>query len=71
MEHPTDIQIAQQAELLPIAAVAEQAGIEQRYLEQYGRYKAKIDPAILNDTPGRGGRLVLVTAMTPTPAGEG
>ena len=71
MEHPTDIQIAQQAKLLPIAAVAEQAGIEQRYLEQYGRYKAKIDPAILNDTPGRGGRLVLVTAMTPTPAGEG
>ena len=64
----TDIQIAQQAKLLPIAEVAEAAGIPADAIEPYGRYKAKIDPKRVS---GPDGRLILVTAITPTPAGEG
>jgi len=67
----TDIEIAQSAEIHPIAQIAEKAGIPEKYVEPYGRNKAKIDPALLRNTPERTGRLVLVTAMTPTPAGEG
>lgn len=71
MEHLSDIEIAQRTALQPIAAVAADAGIDERYLEQYGRYKAKVDHRLLRETPGRNGRLILVTAITPTPAGEG
>ena len=68
----TDIEIAQGVRPLPITEIAARAGIEQQYVEQYGRTKAKIDTAFLasrRDCPD--GNLILVTAITPTPAGEG
>ena len=68
----TDIQIAQQAAPLPIGDIAAACGIDPQYLEQYGRYKAKIDYRLLRDRADRpDGKLILVTAITPTPAGEG
>ncbi len=67
----SDIEIAQQCSMLPIAQIAERAHVNEKYLEQYGRYKAKVDPALLKETDRENGRLVLVTAITPTPAGEG
>ena len=68
----TDIEIAQQCRMHPIADIAATAGIDESYLEQYGRYKAKIDPRLLKDRAGRpDGKLILVTAINPTPAGEG
>ena len=67
----TDIQIAQSIEMKPITAIAERAGVNPKYLEQYGNYKAKVDYALLKDSPRGDGKLVLVTAITPTPAGEG
>jgi len=67
----TDIQIAQSTELTDIREIAAGAGIGEEYLEQYGRHKAKIDPKLLGDSRRADGRLVLVTAITPTPAGEG
>ncbi len=66
----TDIEIAQSAAMLPIAQVAEKAGIDVGLLEHYGRMKAKIDIGPLRDRP-RKGKLILVTAINPTPAGEG
>ena len=66
----TDIQIAQESRLLPISEVAAAAGIDGELLEHYGRVKAKIDTRPLRDLP-RKGRLILVTAINPTPAGEG
>ena len=66
----SDIQIAQQTEMLHIRKIAERAGVAEEYLEQYGNYKAKIDLSLLN-TSKADGKLVLVTAITPTPAGEG
>ena len=66
----TDIEIAQAARPLPITEVAAKAGIDERFVECYGRTKAKIDPALLS-APGKDGRLILVTAINPTPAGEG
>ena len=66
----TDIEIAQSAAMLPIAQVAEKAGIDVGLLEHYGRVKAKIDIGPLRDRP-RKGKLILVTAINPTPAGEG
>ena len=66
----TDIEIAQAASLLPIPQVAAQAGIGEELLEPYGRTKAKIDITALGDKP-RKGKLILVTAINPTPAGEG
>jgi len=72
MSIKSDIQIAQEAELLPIGRIAETAGIGERYLETYGKYKAKIHYDILEEKKDRpNGRLILVTAITPTPAGEG
>ena len=68
----TDIEIAQSCRMQPITEIAEKAGIRQEELELYGRYKAKIAPdamARLQDKPD--GKLVLVTAINPTPAGEG
>ncbi len=67
----TDIEIAQSAKMNHITKIAETAGIDLKYVEQYGNYKAKIDLSILNDTKKENGKLILVTAITPTPAGEG
>lgn len=68
----TDIQIAQEAVLEPVTAVAERAGIPQEELELYGRYKAKISDTYLSRIRNRAdGKLILVTAINPTPAGEG
>ncbi|MCQ2770996.1 MAG: formate--tetrahydrofolate ligase [Clostridia bacterium] len=71
MAYLTDIEIAQQCELRPITDIAKKAKVPEEYLEQYGKYKAKIDLAMLKNNPDHKGKLVLVTAMTPTPAGEG
>ena len=71
MEYKSDIQIAQECELRPIGKIAERACIDEKYLELYGRYKAKVDPNLLKETDRPDGKLVLVTAITPTPAGEG
>jgi len=68
---PTDIEIAQSTKMHHIRAIAETAGIEEKYLEQYGNYKAKIDLSLLKESKRENGKLVLVTAITPTPAGEG
>ena len=67
----TDIEIAQSAVMLPITEIADRAGIDDKYLEQYGKHKAKVDYSLLKDSPRKDGKLVLVTAITPTPAGEG
>lgn len=69
-EVKSDIEIAQSSEMLPIFEVAKHAGIPEDLLEPYGRYKAKLDARALADKPLRG-KLVLVTAINPTPAGEG
>ena len=71
MAYLSDIEIAQQCEMKPIREIARAAGVDERYLEQYGNYKAKVDPALLREEERTPGKLVLVTAMTPTPAGEG
>ena len=67
----TDIEIAQSVEMQPITEIAKAAGIEDKYLEQYGKYKAKIDLSLLKESKRGDGKLILVTAITPTPAGEG
>ncbi len=68
----SDIQIAQSATMLPIIEVAKNAGIKEDYIEQYGKYKAKLSNDIFEDTKDKpNGKLVLVTATNPTPAGEG
>ena len=71
MQYKSDIEIAQGAAMRPITEIAQTAHVDEKYIEQYGRYKAKIDPALLKETQHKDGRLVLVTAITPTPAGEG
>ena len=72
MEYKTDIEIAQATELSHIREIAKTAGIDEKYLEQYGNYKAKVDLNIFNELKDKpNGKLVLVTAITPTPAGEG
>ena len=70
---PSDIEIAQACEMEPIVEVAAQAGIDEKYLEPYGRYMAKVDNiSVLKDYADKpDGKLILVTAITPTPAGEG
>ena len=67
----TDIQIAQECKTEHIDVIAERAGIDQKYLEHYGRNKAKVDLSFLKETEKEDGKLILVTAITPTPAGEG
>lgn len=67
----TDIEIAQSYKMKPITEIAEKVGIPEDYLEAYGRYKAKIDTAFLKNETRKDGKLVLVTAINPTPAGEG
>ncbi len=72
MEYKSDIQIAQECEKKKITEIAKIAGVEEKYLEQYGNYKAKVDYSILKDKEEKEeGKLILVTAITPTPAGEG
>ena len=71
MSFKSDIEIAQETTMQHITEVAKTAGVDPKYLEQYGNYKAKVDYNILNETAERSGKLVLVTAINPTPAGEG
>ena len=71
MGYKSDIEIVQECTMQPITAIAEKAGIDDKYLEQYGKYKAKIDYNPLKDTNAEDGKLILVTAINPTPAGEG
>ncbi len=71
MGYLSDIEIAQQCEMKPITEIAKTANIDDKYIEQYGRYKAKVDYALLNESEKKEGKLILVTAITPTPAGEG
>ena len=72
MEFKTDIEIAQACEKKNIREIAAVAGVDEKYLEQYGNYKAKVDYRLLKDkVDAPDGKLILVTAITPTPAGEG
>jgi len=71
MGYKSDIEIAQETEMLPVAEIAQTAGIGERYLESYGRYKAKVDYRLLKESNAPDGKLILVTAINPTPAGEG
>ncbi|MBQ4612926.1 MAG: formate--tetrahydrofolate ligase [Clostridia bacterium] len=71
MAYLSDIEIAQNCRMKPIAEIAAAAHVDEKYIEQYGKYKAKIDPSLLKETDRPDGKLVLVTAITPTPAGEG
>ncbi len=71
MAYMSDIEIAQSVEMKPITEIAKVAGVPDEYLEQYGKYKAKVDLSLLNDETKKDGKLILVTAITPTPAGEG
>ena len=71
MAYKSDIEIAQECEMRPITEIAKTAGLDEKYIEQYGKYKAKVDPALLKESERKNGKLILVTAITPTPAGEG
>ena len=71
MGYKSDIEIAQSCEMRPITEIAKKAHIDEKYIEQYGKYKAKIDLSLLSESKREDGKLVLVTAITPTPAGEG
>ncbi len=71
MDYKSDIEIAQATPMAPIAEIAKEAGVDEKYLEFYGRYKAKVDDALLKESKRKDGKLILVTAITPTPAGEG
>ena len=67
----SDIEIAQRCKPEHISVIAKRAHVDEKYVEQYGKYKAKIDPALLSETKRENGKLILVTAIPPTPAGEG
>ena len=71
MEFKTDIEIAQACTMQPITEIAKVAGVDEQYLELYGKYKAKVDYNLLRETDREDGKLILVTAINPTPAGEG
>ena len=71
MEYKSDIEIAQSVTPKKITEIAAKAGIDEKYLELYGNYKAKIDYKLLKENKNPDGKLILVTAITPTPAGEG
>ncbi len=72
MAYLSDIEIAQQCQMKHITEIAKKAEVDEKYIEQYGNYKAKIDLSLLNDSKDKkDGKLILVTAITPTPAGEG
>ena len=67
----SDVEIARAAQLRPIAEIAKSLGIAEEHIEPYGRYKAKLTPEALAGATGKNGKLILVTAINPTPAGEG
>ena len=71
MEHLSDIEIAQQCKMQPIVDIARAAGVDEKYLELYGNYKAKVNYSLLKESKRGDGKLILVTAINPTPAGEG
>ena len=71
MAYLSDIEIAQACQMKNIKEIAKVAHVDEKYIEQYGNFKAKIDPALLAETDREDGKLILVTAITPTPAGEG
>ena len=71
MERLTDLEIARRCAMSPVADIARKAGIDEKHIEQYGKYKAKIDLGYLKERGKKRGKLILVTAITPTPAGEG
>ncbi|MBR2319449.1 MAG: formate--tetrahydrofolate ligase [Clostridia bacterium] len=71
MSYKTDIEIAQECQMKHIREIAATAHVDEKYLEQYGNYKAKIDLSLLEKSDRPDGKLILVTAITPTPAGEG
>ncbi len=71
MAYLSDIEIAQSIPMKPITEIAKVAGVDEKYMEQYGKYKAKVDYSLLNESDRKNGKLILVTAITPTPAGEG
>ncbi len=71
MSYKTDIEIAQECQMKHIREIAATAHVDEKYVEQYGNYKAKIDLSLLEETDRPDGKLILVTAITPTPAGEG
>ena len=71
MEFKTDIEIAQSTPMRPITEIAKTAGVDAQYLELYGNYKAKVDYRLLKENTNPDGKLILVTAINPTPAGEG
>ena len=71
MAYLSDIEIAQSCKMKHIGEIAATLGISDEYLEQYGKYKAKVDYKLLADSPRKNGKLILVTAITPTAAGEG
>ena len=71
MEIKSDIEIAQSCEMKNIREIAATAGVDEKYLEMYGNYKAKVDYKLLNETQAQDGKLILVTAITPHPCGRG
>ncbi len=71
MAYKTDIEIAQECKMKHIREIAAAAHVDEKYVEQYGNYKAKIDLSLLEESDRPDGKLILVTAITPTPAGEG
>ena len=71
MAYLSDIEIAQSTKMSHIREIAKTAGVDEKYLEQYGNYKAKVDYSLLGESKRENGKLILVTAITPTPAGEG
>ena len=71
MAYKSDIEIAQECQMKPISEIAKVAHVDEKYLEHYGKYKAKVDLSLLKETDRKDGKLILVTAITPTPAGEG
>ena len=71
MGFKSDIEIAQECEMRPITEIAAKAGIDDKYLEQYGKYKAKIDYNLLKESDAPNGKVILVTAFNTTPAGDG
>ncbi len=71
MQYKSDIEIAQSCVMKPIGEIASVAHVDDKYIEYYGRYKAKVDLSLLKESNKENGKLILVTAITPTPAGEG
>ncbi len=71
MAYLSDIEIAQNCKLKNIQEIAKTAHVDEKYIEPYGKYKAKVDPALISESGKTDGKLILVTAITPTPAGEG